>query len=141
MLSIIRDTLSKYVYIIQLNDRQTGPIRQDLPQGSERPARERHSTEKGICLPEASERERRTETHKPERRRKQDSGKFIYASRRCSKGTWRFQVLCLQGCAETQRRASENGLSDDFRQGKSKIFLGEVLLWWRRKGAALIGGL
>lgn len=41
--------------LVKLNDRQTDPNRQDLPKGSERSARGRHSTAKGICLPEVSE--------------------------------------------------------------------------------------
>jgi hypothetical protein len=41
--------------LVKLNDRQTDPNRQDLPKGSERSVRGRHSTAKGICLPEVSE--------------------------------------------------------------------------------------
>ena len=38
-----------------VGDRQTDPNRQDLPKGSERSVRGRHSTAKRICLPEVSE--------------------------------------------------------------------------------------
>ena len=40
--------------LVKLNDRQTGINRHDLPKGSERPARGRHSAGKG-CLPGARE--------------------------------------------------------------------------------------
>lgn len=43
--------------LAKLNDRQTGINRHDLPEGSERPVRGRHSAEKG-CLPGAREGER-----------------------------------------------------------------------------------
>jgi len=51
----MRAQKDKQKCLVKLNDRQTDPNRQDLPKGSERSARGRHSTAKGICLPEVSE--------------------------------------------------------------------------------------
>jgi len=51
----MRTQKDKQKCLVKLNDRQTDPNRQDLLKGSERSTRGRHSTAKGICLPEVSE--------------------------------------------------------------------------------------
>lgn len=51
----MRAQKDKQKCLVKLNDRQTDPNRQDLPKGSERSVRGRHSTAKGVCLPEVSE--------------------------------------------------------------------------------------